>query len=142
MQINLVLIFQIRTGVTYINMKMEIAYTMFYINGFSSTLEFHAPLIKSFQPEKTAEKPWLTKELRKKSRKTDFLISGKRTHRSKRIPFSNIRKIWLIGVFEKPKTKFAIFFSMNYQQVKTMEFHQKKELQRKGVSRYRQTSRW
>ena len=36
-----------------------------FINVFSTTLEFHAPLIKSFQPErKIAERTWLTKELR------------------------------------------------------------------------------
>ena len=36
-----------------------------FINVSSTTLELHAPLIKSFQPQrKIAEKPWLTKELR------------------------------------------------------------------------------
>ena len=74
-----------------------------FINVFSTTLEFHAALTKSFQPErKIAEKPWLTKVLREKiTKKTDFLLSGKRTHRSKRINFSTfsiIREIWLIGV--------------------------------------------
>ena len=34
-----------------------------FINVFSTTLELHAPLIKSFQPErKIAEKHWLTKD--------------------------------------------------------------------------------
>ena len=37
-----------------------------FINVFSTTLEFHAPLIKNFQTEKTNEKSWLTKELREK----------------------------------------------------------------------------
>ena len=41
-----------------------------FINVFSTTLEFHAPLIKSFQQErKIAGKPWLTKSLEKKSPK-------------------------------------------------------------------------
>ena len=38
-----------------------------FINVFSTNLEFHAPLIKSFQPErKFAENPWLTKSREKK----------------------------------------------------------------------------
>ena len=71
-----------------------------FINVFSTTLEFHAPLIKSFQQErKIAEKHWLTKKLRDEiTEKRKLLISGKRTHRSNRITFSNIREIWLIGV--------------------------------------------
>ena len=47
-----------------------------FINVFSTTLEFHAPLIKSFQPErKIAEKPWLTKELREEIAKKHRLFN-------------------------------------------------------------------
>ena len=42
-----------------------------FINVFSTTLEFHAALIKSFQPErKIAEKPWLTRVERRNRQKT------------------------------------------------------------------------
>ena len=47
-----------------------------FINVFSTTLELHAPLIKSFQPEETiAEKPWLTKELREEIPKKHRLFN-------------------------------------------------------------------
>ena len=47
-----------------------------FINVFSTTLEFGAPLIKSFQPErKIAEKPWLTKELREEIAKKHRLFN-------------------------------------------------------------------
>ena len=47
-----------------------------FINVFSTTLEFHAPLMKSFQPEKKiAEKPWLTKELREEIAKNYRLFN-------------------------------------------------------------------
>ena len=47
-----------------------------FISFFSTTLKFHAPLIKSSQPErKIAEKPWLTKELREGTTKKHRLFN-------------------------------------------------------------------
>ena len=46
-----------------------------FINVFSTTLEFHSPLIKSFQQErKIAVKTWLTKELREEITKKHTLF--------------------------------------------------------------------
>ena len=47
-----------------------------FINLFSTTLEFHAPLVKNFQSErKIAEKLWLTKELREEIAKKHRLFN-------------------------------------------------------------------
>ena len=47
-----------------------------FINVFSTTLELHASIIKSFQPErKIAEKPWLRKELREEITKKHRLFN-------------------------------------------------------------------
>ena len=95
MQCKLVLIFQVRTGGTYINVDGNSIYNVF-MNVFIAALELDAPLKKSSQTEKNAVKPWLTKKLRKEI--AEKRRCGKRTQRSKCTPVSNIRVICLIGV--------------------------------------------
>ena len=76
-----------------------------FINVFSTTLELHAPLIKSFQPErKNAEKPWLTKELREEITKKHRLFN-----------------IWKKNPSEQAHTIFKYQRNLVYRRLKTAQ---------------------
>ena len=78
---------------------------------------------------------------KKITKNVEFLISGKRTHRSKRIPVSNIRNL----VNRRLKTAQNEFCEQFFNELPTSKEQWsliEKNWKRKEVSSYRQTSRW
>ena len=115
-----------------------------FLNVFSTTLEFHGPLIETFQPErKIAEKPWLTKEQREEITKQHrlFNIWQKNPSEQAHTIFKYQRNL-VNRRFKTAQNEFCKQFFKELLSKRTMESHQKKNWQRKGVSCFRQTNRW